>query len=127
MADTLDVLNSELRSIAKSLDEVKGSLASLCTAMANDRTQVARLEERHLGHASALERAFEKLTSIEQRIQLVELEQPVTKMVRGWVIAGFCGFVSLAGAQLYTAMTLKNVPPPQIVINKDILDRARTE
>lgn len=92
----MQVIEARLDGIAADLSEMKAELRTVASGM----ERVIRLEEGRTQHAEALGRAFGILNEHEKRIIAIENEMPMTKMVRGWVIAGVIGIVSLLGLQV---------------------------
>jgi hypothetical protein len=119
--DNLDVLAAELRAVGKTVGEIRESIHHMRDSMTVDRAQVIRLEERYLNHAAALERAFAVLTTMEGRIKEVEVQQPITKLVTGWVITGVVAVCGMGALQVWT--TQKNAERPVMVVDREIVER----
>lgn len=62
---------------------------------------LARLEDRHEEVNKSLARAFVQNEQLEERIRMLEMEAPLTRMVRGWVISGVIGVVSIVSVAAY--------------------------
>lgn len=71
----IEKLESDVNDLKQILRQVQLSLEG-----------IIRLEERHIETKAAIERAFKAIEKIDKRVQQLEIEQPITKMVRGWSI-----------------------------------------
>lgn len=100
----MQVIENRLSDIAADVSEMKGELRLVAAGM----ERVTRLEEGRSHHEQALGRAFEKLELHDRRIGVLESEQPMTKMVRGWVIAAVVSLVALLGMQVVSMSFVYN-------------------
>lgn len=94
MPDHPDV-HPALIALREDVSEIKGFMSKMSDAI----ERLARLEERHVNTASALERAFTTISKIDARLVLLEKAQPVQTMASSWVVNGAwtaVGFVALA-------------------------------
>lgn len=91
-----NVLAERIERIGDDVAAIKAEMQRIAAGM----ERIARLEERHATHNDALTRAFTRVEQIEQRLVKLEVEVPITRMVRGWVISGVIGVVGLLGTQL---------------------------
>jgi hypothetical protein len=100
----MQVIENRLGDIAADVSEMKGELRAVAAGM----ERVTRLEEGRSHHEQALGRAFEKLDLHDRRLGILESEQPMTKMVRGWVIAAVVSLVALLGMQVVSMSFVYN-------------------
>lgn len=82
---------AEMRSLVRKIESHTAETAKAVT-------KLAVLEDRHAETRSALSRAFRELEGQEKRLHAVELELPVLKLVRRWVIGGVSAGVFLIAA-----------------------------
>jgi predicted nuclease with TOPRIM domain len=116
---TLDAgaIGEKLEHIEETLVEIKDSLKALNSLM----ERLTRLEEKHDGHVAAIARSFERIEALENGVRELELQEPVTKMVRTWVISGVIGVTGLIGAQFFFVAT--HAPQSiQIVLDKATIE-----
>lgn len=92
----MQVLEARLDGIAADVSEIKVELRTVASGM----ERVIRLEEGRNQHAEALSRAFEKIHDHEKRLIQVENDLPLTRLVRGWVVAGVVGVAAVVGMQV---------------------------
>lgn len=85
------VLENRVTNVEKVMESIDESLKKLVA-----------LEIRHEETKNGLGRAFTELERHNVRIASMEGEMPTLKMVRGWVIAGVVGILSILGVQLIT-------------------------
>lgn len=81
MSDT-EVIKEQMVGVREDIGEIKGALSRVADAL----ERLARLEERHATVASALDRAFGAIKSIDLRLKVVELAQPVQRLTSGWIV-----------------------------------------
>lgn len=111
------VLENELRGLTADVAEIKNAVHRVLEAQNAATVGLARMDERWQNHAAALTRAFSTLDGHEGRIKQIELEQPLTKMVRGWVIAAVLSMVSVVGIGGYAVYRVAD-RPMQITIQQ---------
>lgn len=92
------VLAERIERIATDVSDIKEEMKRIAAGM----ERIARLEERHVNSSEAIARAFTRIENHERRLVQLEVEVPITKMVRNWVIMGVLGVLSLLGAQVFT-------------------------
>jgi hypothetical protein len=73
--------------------------------MSDNLQRLTTLEQRHVDTRESLDRAFESIEKVDTRLKHVELEMPVLKIVKNWVIAAVVGIVGLVGIALFTLLT----------------------
>lgn len=93
-------MRTEISAISQGLQEVKGTLSKVVDVL----ERMARLEERHANTANALERAFSSISKIESRVGHIERQQPMQKLVAGWVING-----AWAAVGVFATIALKKI------------------
>lgn len=95
------VLGVRVSNLEKVVEKVTVAVESIDTSLQT----LARLEERHSETRNGLARAFAEISDHETRLRNIEAEMPTMKMVRGWVITGVVGILSLAGVALWSVIT----------------------
>lgn len=88
------VLENRVTNVEKVMESIDESLKKLVA-----------LEIRHEETKNGLGRAFSEIEKQGNRLTTIEGEMPTLKMVRGWVIAGVIGILSILGVQLTTLLT----------------------
>jgi hypothetical protein len=73
--------------------------------MSDNLQRLTALEQRHFDTRNSLDRAFETIEKVDVRLKDVELEMPVLRIVKNWVIAAVIGIVGLVGIALFTLLT----------------------
>lgn len=96
MADDNDSLRVEIGFIRRNLEEVHSAMTKIAAAL----ERLTRLEERHAHTATALERAFNAISNLEDRVATLERHQPMQKLTTGWVINGVWAAVGVVGAMI---------------------------
>ena len=91
------VLAERIEGMARDVSDIKTEMKRIAEGM----ERIARLEERHSNANAAIERAFTKINNHDERLAALEVQQPITVMVRNWVITGVVGVVGLLGTQLF--------------------------
>jgi hypothetical protein len=81
-------------------------IESTLEAVRENLVKLAQLEQKHLETKESLTRAFDSMNDINNRLREIEHEMPTLKLVRGWVIAGFIGILSLLGIALFKLFTI---------------------
>lgn len=81
-------------------------IESTLEAVRENLIKLAQLEQKHLETKESLTRAFDSMNDINARLREVEKEMPTLKLVRGWVIAGFLGILSLLGVAIFKLFTI---------------------
>lgn len=90
MSDNNEI-HPALLALREDVSEIKGFMSKMSDAI----ERLARLEERHVNTASALERAFIAIGKIETRITTLEKAQPVQSMTSNWLVNGAWAAVSV--------------------------------
>lgn len=88
-----------------SLEKVVGEIGQSVKSIDGSLQALTRLEARHAETRDGLARAFaavqrledEDLKDHENRLRVMEADMPTVRLIRGWVIAGVIGVVSLVG------------------------------
>jgi hypothetical protein len=81
-------------------------IESTLEAVRENLIKLAQLEQKHIETKESLTRAFDSMNDINSRLREVEKEMPTLKLVRGWVIAGFVGIISLLGIAIFKLFTI---------------------
>jgi len=118
---TLGRLSEKMDGIASDVQELKSQISSLSSSL----ERLARIEERHNNHSAALERAFNNIKEMDDRVKSIEVQEPITKLVRGWVIGGVIGVVSMVAISSGTLMfvTSRQPAPTQIIFDPDVANK----
>ena len=82
-------------------------------ALADNLKVLTQLEQKHIETREAVGRAFDAIGDQDKRIRDIELEMPLLKMVRNWVVAGVVGIVTLVGIALVSLVVITTRPVPQ--------------
>jgi len=91
-----DVMEYRLSALESSVGEIRSAVKSIDASL----QILSRLEQRHAETRDGLERAFSELADHETRVRVIEAEQPTTKLIKGWVIGGIVGGLSMMGIAL---------------------------
>ena len=91
----IQILNDRLQALHKDVSDVKTALNTLTDAI----TKLALIEERQSTTNTALGRAFTALEKLEDRIAILERENPINKRNSMWIerviIAAMAGAAAL--------------------------------
>ena len=82
------------------------SIEDTLAAIGDSIRQLTALEQKHLETRQALERAFDSIGKVDDRVRDIELELPTLKLIRGWVIGGVISVVSLLGIGVMKLVTI---------------------
>jgi len=96
MPEKNDVIEYRLGTLEASVTEIKSAVSSIDKSL----QKLTSLEERHQETRDALNRAFTQIEDHEVRIRHVEKSEPITRLVRNWIIAGMTGLVALLAVVL---------------------------
>jgi hypothetical protein len=89
-----DLTHYRLTMIEETLRVVSENLQRLTT-----------LEQRHIDTRESLDRAFDTIEKVDNRLKHVELEMPVLKIVKNWVITAVVGIVGLVAIAVFALIT----------------------
>lgn len=81
MSDDLNLLNHKFDSLNETVNDVKLSIKELTTAI----TKLTLIEERQLQTSLSVERAFNSISRIEERLNKLELMAPANKKLSVWI------------------------------------------
>lgn len=87
------VIDYRITALETNVGEIRQAVKSIDASL----QVLSRLEQRHAETRDGLERAFAELADHETRVRVIEQEQPTTKLIKGWVIAGVVGGLSMMG------------------------------
>ena len=96
MPEKHDVIEYRLGTLEASVTEIKSAVSSIDKSL----QKLTSLEERHQETRDALNRAFTQIEDHEVRIRHVEKNEPVTRLVRNWIIAGITGLIGMVALVL---------------------------
>lgn len=83
-----------------------GVIESTLESVRDNLVKLAQLETKHLETKESLTRAFNSMNEMNVRLREIETEMPTLKLVRGWIIAGFVGVLSLLGVAVFRLFTM---------------------
>jgi len=89
-----DVLDFRVSALEKGFEHISKAVESIAVSL----EALARLEEYHKQSRSSINRSFSEISTHDVRLRLLEMEMPLLKLVRGWVITGVIGIVAILGA-----------------------------
>jgi hypothetical protein len=118
-------MQSEFQMIKADVKELDETLHRLRNTMGADREKQIRLEERMAYQAEALKRAFDAINSIDSRVKDVELQEPVTKLVTRYIIAGAIGVIAIVGAQLFAVLKTSDRPIQIVIDDREHVDKPK--
>jgi chromosome segregation ATPase len=113
---SLQVLAAELQNLGGDIAEIKHLVKNVQQSQSLTSERLTRIEERYTNHAAAIDRAFGSIKEQETRIQRIEVEQPLTKVVRNYAIMGVIAVCGLAGTFIWNASQTKQ---QVIVVDRD--------
>lgn len=122
---TMEVIAAELRGLVQDIAEIKHAMKNVQSSQALYFERLIITEQVQKHQNEAVKRAFESLAEIDRRVTELEVQQPMTKLVRNWglgfVVAGFL----MAGAQVWS--TNKVSDRPVVVVDRDSVGRLRAD
>ena len=81
------------------------SIGDATKEISNSLQKLTLLEERHAETRDWVSRSFRKIEAMEQRVTTVELEMPLLKQSRKWVVGGVLGIIGLVGVKVFEVVT----------------------
>lgn len=102
------MLIQRVKTLEEDCGDIKGTVKSIDKSL----SALVRLEAHHNSTRDGLGRAFTEISKLEtatmasiktldDRLRLVELELPTLKLVRGWIVLGVLGVMSLVGVAIF--------------------------
>lgn len=79
------------------LDRIDETLKGVCDTL----QQLAILEQRHAETRDSLSRNFTAIEKLENRMREMELEMPMLRQVKSWIMTGVLAFIGLAGTAVW--------------------------
>jgi hypothetical protein len=73
-----------------------GAIENTINDVSESMKQLVILEQKHIETREALQRAFQSISTHDQRITKIEAELPTLTLTRGWVISAAIGIITLA-------------------------------
>lgn len=108
---TIQVIAERMSALHEDVNDLRDTMKDSMREMAAAVTKLVVIEERqiHMNQsydrlATALEKCHSEGAALEQRVDALEKEQPMTKQVVGWVIKGVWAVVTAAA--IFAAKTL---------------------
>lgn len=116
---------AELRNLASDISEIKHTVKNVQISQNQAGERLTRIEVKQENAKESTDRAFVLIKNLEERVQRVELEQPLTKLVRDHVVKLAVGVVAIVAPALAVQVwsTLKNAERPVMVIDKEVVER----
>lgn len=93
IADNLQAVHSDVAELRKDTNE---SLKDISIALQS----LVLLEERQEHSKLAMQRIEKRVDEIDLRVDVIEKEQPQTKLVTGWIIKAAMGILSIVGLMI---------------------------
>lgn len=81
MPDNIDLLNHKFDNLNETVGDMKQSIRELTVAI----TKLTLIEERQLQTSQSMEKAFNSISRIEERLAKLELLTPATKKAALWI------------------------------------------
>lgn len=85
------------------LDMIDKTLQAIQKTLADQQAMLQKQGDMK----EALGRAFIEIKTQNDRLTTIELEMPTLKLIRGWIIAGVVGCISLLGMTLFKVLTIQ--------------------
>jgi chromosome segregation ATPase len=114
---SLQVLEAELVNLGRDIVEIKLGVQNVQQTQSAVSERLTRIEERYTNQSAAIDRAFATLKEQDGRIQRIEVEQPLTKVIRNYTLAGIVAVCGLAGTMVWNSSQTK--PQQVIVVDRD--------
>lgn len=124
MADQGELL-AEIRNLGADISDIKRTVKEVQASQNIAGERLSRIEVKQENAKEALDRAFARLDGIDSRVQKVELEQPLTKLVRDNVVKAVIGIIAIIAPLVVVQIwaTNKNAERPVMVIDKEVVER----
>lgn len=107
---TTPIFEHRLSSVEKAVE----SIAHAVQEIANNTTQIVRLEMQHAETRAGLERAFEEIAKsrtacekCDERLRTVELDMPGLRETRSWVLRLMLGVLGVVGMAMVGMVVVK--------------------
>lgn len=94
---TLEVLAYRVSLTEKAIEEIRDASRNIEKSL----NLLAQLEQHHVATREKMLELQTDHNDLDLRVRVLETEMPSLKMVKGWVIAGTIGIVSLFGVALF--------------------------
>lgn len=63
--------------------------------------KLAVLEQRHLETREAIERSFSEIKALNERMRAVELDMPMLRQIKNWIVSGVVAVVGVVGMAVW--------------------------
>lgn len=93
IADNMQLMHEDVSDLR---NDMKESLKDISAAL----VQLCLVEERQEHSKLAMQRIDKKVDDLDARIDIIEKEQPQTKLVTGWIIKAAMGILSIVGLMI---------------------------
>ena len=103
MSDTMeDIINQpgDQRMTAWRLNRIEDTLEKVSETLG----KLAVLEQRHIETREAIERSFSEIKALNERMRAVELDMPMLRHVKNWIVSGVVAVVGVVGMAVWEAM-----------------------
>lgn len=63
--------------------------------------KLAVLEQRHLETREDIERSFSEIKALNERMRAVELDMPMLRQIKNWIVSGVVAVVGVVGMAVW--------------------------
>lgn len=63
--------------------------------------KLAVLEQRHIETREAIERSFSEIKALNERMRVVELDMPMLRQIKNWIVSGVVAVVGVVGMAVW--------------------------
>ena len=63
--------------------------------------KLAVLEQRHIETREAIERSFSEIKALNERMRAVELDMPMLRQIKNWIVSGVVAAVGVVGMAVW--------------------------
>lgn len=63
--------------------------------------KLAVLEQRHIETREAIERSFSEIKALNERMRAVELDMPMLRQIKNWIVSGVVAVVGVVGMAVW--------------------------
>ena len=69
--------------------------------------KLAVLEQRHIETRGAIERSFSEIKALNERMRAVELDMPMLRQIKNWIVSGVVAVVGVVGMAVWEEVVKK--------------------
>ena len=63
--------------------------------------KLAVLEQSHIETLEAIERSFSEIKALNERMRVVELDMPMLRQIKNWIVSGVVAVVGVVGMAVW--------------------------